>query len=267
VTSGVRWGLSLALAGELAQPAAVAQVAALAEDAGWDGVFVWDHLWNRTGAPFADPWITLAAVALATERVRIGTLVTPLPRRRVQVVAQQATTLDRLSGGRLTLGLGLGTDGYGEFSAFAEPLTDDGMRAAELERAIAALLPALSGASPPGADPRWVTEPGVQRPRGPVWVAGRPGTPAGPRRAMRFGLEGVALVGAAIWRADHVSEALDAARVQPGALDVVLVGGAHPDADELAAAGATWVVPEIPPGESAEVALTVARRGPPIRGG
>ena len=106
----LKWGLSLSLAGELAQPAVVTEVATAAENAGWDGLFVWDHLWNRTGEPFADPWVTLAAVATATQRVRIGPLVTPLPRRRPQVVAQQAATLDRLSGGRLTLGVGLGHD-------------------------------------------------------------------------------------------------------------------------------------------------------------
>ena len=62
----VRWGLSLSLSEELADPRVVSEVAVAAEHAGWDGVFVWDHLWNRTFEPFADPWVTLAAVAAAT---------------------------------------------------------------------------------------------------------------------------------------------------------------------------------------------------------
>ena len=203
----MQWGLSIALAGELAEPAVVAGLAADAEAEGWDGVFVWDHLWNRTGEPFADPWITLAAVALSTERVRIGTMVTPLPRRRPQVVAQQATTLDRLSNGRFTLGLGLGVDSYGEFSVFDEPMTDDRLRAAALDRGIELLLPALAGEPVPRAGDRWTTRRGVQEPRPPIWVASRLGTRAGPRRAKRHKLEGVALVGAEHWRPDDVRHA------------------------------------------------------------
>jgi alkanesulfonate monooxygenase SsuD/methylene tetrahydromethanopterin reductase-like flavin-dependent oxidoreductase (luciferase family) len=118
---GVRWGLSISLSGELADPGLLAVVAVTGERAGWDGVFVWDHLWNRTSAPFADPFVTLAAIAVATERVVIGTMVAALPRRRPQLVAQATTSLDRLSGGRMVLGLGLGVDSYGEYSVFGEP--------------------------------------------------------------------------------------------------------------------------------------------------
>ncbi len=261
----VQWGLSIALAGELAEPATVARLAAEAEAAGWDGIFVWDHLWNRTGAPFADPWITLAAVALATERVRIGTMITPLPRRRPQVIAQQATTMDRLSRGRFTLGLGLGVDAYGEFSVFNEPMTDDRLRAAELDRGIALLLPALAGETPPGADKRWKVHPGVRQPRLPIWVAGRPGTRAGPRRAARHGLDGIALVAgdADAWSPTNVTEALANADSAPGEIDIVLVGGGHPDPAALAAAGATWLMPEILPEASLDDARDLARGGPP----
>jgi alkanesulfonate monooxygenase SsuD/methylene tetrahydromethanopterin reductase-like flavin-dependent oxidoreductase (luciferase family) len=267
VTS-LRWGLSLALGGELAEPAIVADVAGIAEAAGWQGVFVWDHLWHRNGAPFADPWVTAAAIALATERIRIGPLVLALPRRRHQLVAQQATTLDRLSQGRLTLGLGLGHDDYGEYSAFREPLTDDRSRAAELDRGIEILLAALAGAPVPQAGNRWTTVPGVQRPRCPIWIAGRPGSRAGPRRAVRHGLEGVALVGGGEWNTEHVTDVLAAAQVEPGALDIVLVGGHHADPTALAAAGATWAVIEVMPGSSAETARAIARQAPPgPRGG
>lgn len=256
----MRWGLSLSLAGELADPAVIADIAAVADSAGWDGVFVWDHLWNRTLEPFADPWVTLAAVAVATKDVRLGPLVTPLPRRRPQVVAQQATTLDRLSGGRVILGLGLGHDHYGEYSAFAEPLTDDRTRAAALDVGIELLLPALAGQPVPQAGGRWTTAAGAQRPRCPIWIAGRADRSAGPRRAVRHGLDGVALVGGGDWTPLHVTETLAAAGREPGELDVVLVGGEHPDPTELAEAGATWCVVEVMPGASAADAHRLADR-------
>jgi len=256
----MHWGMSLSLAGELADPSTIADIAVSAEGAGWDGVFVWDHLWNRTLEPFADPWITLAAVAMATERVRLGPLVTPLPRRRPQVVAQQATTLDRLSAGRLILGLGLGHDGYGEYSAFGEPLTDDRARADALDAGIELLLPALAGESVPQAEGRWTTVAGVQRPRCPIWIAGRPDRVAGPRRAVRHGLDGIALVGAGDWKPQHVADTLAAAGPRPSPFEVVLVGGTHPDPDALGEAGATWCVAEVMPGVTAADAQRIAAR-------
>ncbi len=85
--NGLRWGLSLSLGGELAEPTVVADIAVAAESGGFDGVFVWDHLWHRDGSPFADPFVTLAAIACATTTIVLGPLVTPLPRRRPHVVA------------------------------------------------------------------------------------------------------------------------------------------------------------------------------------
>jgi alkanesulfonate monooxygenase SsuD/methylene tetrahydromethanopterin reductase-like flavin-dependent oxidoreductase (luciferase family) len=88
----------------------VADWAACAEGAGWDGFFLWDHLFAfAPGAvDVVDPWVALAAAACATSTIRLGTLVTPLPRRRPVKLARETTTLDRLSGGRLTLGVGIG---------------------------------------------------------------------------------------------------------------------------------------------------------------
>ena len=160
----------------------VAEVAATAEGAGWDGIFVWDHLWNRTFAPFADPFVTVAAVAVATERVLIGTLVVALPRRRPQLVAQAATSLDRLSAGRMVLGVGLGVDSYGEYSAFDEPVTDDRGRGAALDAGITLLAPMLAGDAVPGVGGRLTTQPGVQRPRVPIWIAGGLGSVPGRER-------------------------------------------------------------------------------------
>lgn len=254
--------MSLSLAGELAEPALVADIAASAEAAGWDGVFVWDHLWHRTGEPFADPWVTLAAVAAATHRVRLGPLVTPLPRRRPQVVAQQAATLDRLSRGRLTLAFGLGSDHYGEYSAFGEPLTDARLRAEQLDAGLELLLSALTGEPVTSAGDRRTTITCVQRPRCPIWVAGRSGRSAGSRRAVRHGLEGIALVGREEWTPQDIAEALAAGSFAPGAIDVALVGGTHPDPEALAAAGATWAVPEVLPGTSGAEAVRRASTQP-----
>jgi alkanesulfonate monooxygenase SsuD/methylene tetrahydromethanopterin reductase-like flavin-dependent oxidoreductase (luciferase family) len=258
----MRWGLSISLSGELADPRAVARVAATAEQAGWDGVFVWDHLWNRTLAPFADPFVTLAAIATATERVLIGTMVAALPRRRPQLVAQATTSLDRLSGGRMVLGLGLGVDSYGEYSLFEESATDDRSRAAALDTGIGVLTQMLAGGPVDAAAGRVTTATGVQQPRVPIWVAGRAALTAGPRRVRRHGLEGLALVDADVWTPEHVATALDAGDLTAGQLDVALVGGTHPDPDALAAAGATWCFPEILPGATVTDALALAATPP-----
>ncbi|MDQ3470478.1 MAG: LLM class flavin-dependent oxidoreductase, partial [Actinomycetota bacterium] len=186
--NGLRWGLSLSLGGELAEPTVVADIAVAAESGGFDGVFVWDHLWHRDGSPFADPFVTLAAIACATTTIVLGPLVTPLPRRRPHVVAQQATTLDRLSGGRLVLGLGLGHDRYGEYSAVGDPDGDDDRaRAARLDEGIEFLLPALTGDEVAAAGGRRTTVAARRRPRVPIWVAGSVAFSAGPRRALRHG--------------------------------------------------------------------------------
>lgn len=258
----VRWGLSISLSGDLADPGLLADVARAAEQAGWDGVFVWDHLWNRTMIPFADPFVTLAAIAMVTERVVIGTMVTALPRRRPQLVAQSTTSLDRVSRGRMVLGLGLGVDSYGEYSVFDEPAVDDRARAATLDAGIGLLVQMLAGEPVAGAGGRVTTPAGVQQPRVPIWIAGRAGLGAGPRRVRRHGLEGLALVDADVWTPQHVTAALRAGDLAVGEIDVALVGGTHPDSDALSAAGATWCVQEILPGATAVAALATAASQP-----
>jgi alkanesulfonate monooxygenase SsuD/methylene tetrahydromethanopterin reductase-like flavin-dependent oxidoreductase (luciferase family) len=258
----VRWGLSISLSADLADPRLLAEVAVAAEQAGWDGVFVWDHLWNRTLVPFADPFVTLAAIAVATRRVVIGTMVTALPRRRPQLVAQSTTSVDRLSSGRMVLGLGLGVDSYGEYSVFDEPAVDDRARAAALDAGIGLLEQMLTGEPVARAAGRVTTAAGVQLPRVPMWIAGRAGLSAGPRRVRRHGLEGLALVGADAWTPQHVTSALSAGDLTAGEIDVALVGGAHPDAEALSAVGATWCFPEILPGATAADALAMAATPP-----
>jgi alkanesulfonate monooxygenase SsuD/methylene tetrahydromethanopterin reductase-like flavin-dependent oxidoreductase (luciferase family) len=145
--TGLRSALWLPIFDELADSAVVARLAAEAEEAGWHGVFVWDHLrWRAPVRQVADPWITLAAVATATEHLRLGPMVTPLPAAGRPRVARETATLDRLSGGRLTLGVGLGSDRFGsELSKTGEQL-DDRLRGQMLDEALEILTAAWSGA-------------------------------------------------------------------------------------------------------------------------
>ena len=104
----VRHAVAVTGFGSYAAAGVVATIASTAEASGWDGLFIWDHLGWVEGIPCGDPWISMTAAAAVTSRLRLGFDVTPLPRRRPQVVATAATALDRFSDGRLTLGVGLG---------------------------------------------------------------------------------------------------------------------------------------------------------------
>lgn len=113
-------GIFLAPFAELASPRRVAELAATAEQAGWDGFFLWDHMLASSGMAVAEAWTTMAAMAMTTTTISLGPMVTPLARRRPWVLARQIATLDQLSGGRLVMGIGLGDDGWREFSAFGD---------------------------------------------------------------------------------------------------------------------------------------------------
>ena len=149
--------------GELSDPRAVADLAVRAEERGWDGFFVWDHIAYRAPVrSVADPWVTLAAVACATSRVKIGAMVTPLSRRRVHKLARETATLDLLSGGRLIFGAGLGSTRNNELEPFGE-VTDARERARLLDQGLEDLAGYWAGTFEPAP---------AQRPRPPVWIAG-----------------------------------------------------------------------------------------------
>ena len=139
----MRVGIYLPLFEDFADPRRAADLAAAAEEAGWDGVFVWDHL---LAAPMAvgEAWTTLAAIAVATSKIRIGAMVTPLARRRPWTLARQIAAVDRLSGGRLVAGVGLGDDGWHEFSSFGEA-TEPKERGLLLDESLEILQGLLSG--------------------------------------------------------------------------------------------------------------------------
>ena len=165
--------------GDFADPRAVARVATAAEEAGWDGLFVWDHLVHgfHGNRPFADPWMLLTAAALSTSRLRLGTLVTPVARRRPQALARQVATLDALTGGRVTLGVGLGgpiDDEYGRFGDTTDPV----VLAARLDEGLSLLQSFWSGSAVHHEGPHYTVRDvtllpaTVQQPRVPIWVAG-----------------------------------------------------------------------------------------------
>ena len=114
----MRFAIALPIFGQYCDPRLLGELARDAENAGWDGCFIWDHIHVGNSEPVADPWIALATIALATERIRIGPMVTPLYRRYPWKLARESVSIDHLSGGRLILGVGLGGDWFGEISTF-----------------------------------------------------------------------------------------------------------------------------------------------------
>jgi len=166
--------------------ATAAQLAATAEEAGWDGFFVWEPVWG------VDAWIALTAAAMRTSRIRLGTMLTPLPRRRPWDLAGQAATLDNLSGGRVVLSVGLGATHEG-WTAF-EPDPGRKVRAELLDEGLD-VLAGLWGGQPFAYEGRhhtvrptgfMVPAPPVQKPRIPVWVVGGWPAPRSMRRVARW---------------------------------------------------------------------------------
>ena len=184
----MRYGVVMANLGDYADPRVGVRLAQAAEAAGWEAFFVWDHLGFVRGVPSGDPWVILSAVAASTTRLRLGPAITPLARRRPQVVANALAALDLLSGGRVVFGAGLGGVPE-EFTAFGDP-GDARERAAMLDEGLVVLDRLLSGEAVTHHGPHYAVE-GVslaprplQRPRIPIWVGGE-GAPA-LRRAARW---------------------------------------------------------------------------------
>ncbi|MBO0871600.1 MAG: LLM class flavin-dependent oxidoreductase, partial [Micromonosporaceae bacterium] len=176
----MRFSVNLPNFGDFADARTVASVAAAAEAAGWDALFVWDHVVHskqlRRGQPFGDPWMLLTAAALATTRIRLGTLVTPVARRRPEVLARQVATLDAVSGGRVIFAAGLGApieDEYGSFGDTTEPA----VLAQRLDEGLDLLARYWSGERVEHEGKHYrvrdvqLLPATVQRPRPPVWIA------------------------------------------------------------------------------------------------
>jgi len=274
----MRFAVDVAPLGDLADPATIVRLGRAAEASGWDGLSVWDSTGVSMGTVAPDPFLVLGAVAAVTERLRLILSVVALPRRRTQLVAQSAATLDRISGGRLVLGVGAGGD-PGDFEAFGEdaPLAD---RVARMDAALTALDPWLRGEpahlQAGGADVVMAPRP-VQVPRPPIWLGGmRPGAL---RRAARWdGWVAIAtsedgssmsLSPAAFGEMVEGLQGERAALDRPAApFDVAVFGFSDPGGPDLvrsyADRGATWWLESLSPMRgSIDTLLAIVEHGPP----
>lgn len=243
----MRHGLFVAPFGPLADPRLVARLAGRAEEAGWDGFFLWDHVFYVGVDELADPWVTLAAVAGATERLVLGPMVTPLARRRMPKLARETVTLDRLSGGRLVFGVGLGSDRTGEFDRPGEE-PDARKRAIALDEGLATLSDLWAGATIP------------------IWVGSVGLSPAPLRRAARWD----GWVPVAVDSPDQFAEGVATIEALRAGTDVgdrpyqfAIAPAAGHEPGEWARAGATWLLTSFGSQPDAGEVAAVIGAGPP----
>ena len=192
------YGLALPTGGECGDPRFLVALAERAEAAGWDGIFLEDYVVYQGDptAPTCDVWAALSAIAVRTERVRLGTAVTPIARRRPWNVARQAAAVDQLSGGRMILGVGLGDTGEAilqdaSFSRFGEEI-DARRRGRMLDEALEIVAGLWTGEPFSFRGEHYTVDevtflpPPVQRPRIPIWIGGGYPNPRPTRRAARW---------------------------------------------------------------------------------
>ncbi len=262
----MRYGVSAPNFGAFGDPKILIDLAETAEGAGWDGFFLWDHIQvGRWAGPVVDPWICLAAVAATTRSIRLGPMVTPLPRRRPAKLARETVTLDHLSEGRLTLGVGIGWPPEIDFGNFGDA-AENRTRSRQLDEGLEVLTRLWSGEKVDHAgahyrvrDARFLPTP-LQQPRIPIWVGGMwPHKPAFRRAARWDGVfpftvgEDYEFVSATPEDVADVVAYTSEHRDSDEPFDVA-VGGAHRTEDVAAfrEAGATWWMegigwPERPP--------------------
>ena len=278
----MRFAINLPAFNALSDIRALAELAHEAEENGWDGFFLWDHLQTEPNGPTADPWVALTAIAMRTKRIRFGALVTPLPRRRPWKFARETATLDQLSGGRLVVGVGIGSDHWREYSAFGEPM-EDKTHGAMLDEALDVVTGLWSG-EPFNYEGRYYTVHDAhflptpkQQPHIPIWVAAVWPHKTPLRRAARW--DGVFPIH---WddspmQPDEVREMATYIRAQRAAsgatspFDIVLAGGmgnlSRDEAVEAlrgyAEAGVTWWQEGFLQGDQIEDVRACIQQGPP----
>lgn len=262
----------------------MAELAHEAEDAGWDGFFIWDHIGGDPGQPLpmADPWVTLTAVAMATSRIKLAPIVTPLPRRRPWKVARESVTLDHLSQGRLILGVGIGGDSYfKEYSSYGEA-PEDALHGAMMDEGLDVLARLWSGETVSYSgqhyqlhDALFLPTP-LQQPRIPIWIAGVWPAKKPFRRAARW--DGVCPLkhGDQLMQPDDIRQMLAYIRqfrTNDEPFDVLATGNSsgtdrQQDLDMIrpySSAGATWWQESFAGSDAAELEAvrTRIRQGPP----
>ncbi len=244
---------------QFADPRVLADLARDAEQAGWDGFFIWDHMILGCSDQVLDPWVGLAAVAMVTTRMRIGTMVTPIPRRRPWKLARETATLDRLSNGRVTLGVGTGGGGA-EWDNLGEA-TSPKARGEMLDEALQVLTGLWSGETFSFEGKYYQVKnarflPTPVQPRIPIWVGGFWPNKAPMRRAARY--DGVYPL-FNVWQDPQklavFKEAVAFVRAQqPTAqpFDILAIGGTRSSTDvepvrAYQEAGATWWMEAVDP--------------------
>jgi len=286
----MRYSVNVPNFGEFAAPDVFADVARRVEEAGWDALLVWDHVVEQKDLrrEIADPWILLTAAALATRRIRLGTAITPVARRRPAKLAREVATLDRLTGGRMVLGAGLGAPVIDEYASFGDT-TDTRVLAERLDESLHALDLLWSAESVTYRgnqitldDVVFLPAP-VQRPRVPIWVGGFWPNKAPMRRAARWDGAIPAMAGVEVARPPQVNEVrelvlfLRRCRAENGLADKsfdIVIGGMSPTGPAaghdvigpLADLGVTWWDERMPWGDDLERTEPILRRiehGPP----
>jgi alkanesulfonate monooxygenase SsuD/methylene tetrahydromethanopterin reductase-like flavin-dependent oxidoreductase (luciferase family) len=257
----MRYALSIPNFGDWADPRTMVGLARDAEAAGWEGFFIWDHIrFSATPLPVHDPWVLLAAMATVTDRIRIGPMVTPLPRRHPWKRAPGAGSVDHPSGGGLIRGVGIGEPIDIEFEAFGLP-GDKKVRAEMLDEGLAILAGLWSGEefSFTGthyhlAPMRFLPRP-VQQPRIPIIVAGYWPNKGPIRRAARWdGMNALFPNPTEDWEGKFTSLVAELHELRadaPGAPPFEIFDGGHtPGGDDPTVAarlGATWWVESLNP--------------------
>jgi alkanesulfonate monooxygenase SsuD/methylene tetrahydromethanopterin reductase-like flavin-dependent oxidoreductase (luciferase family) len=275
----MRYGLFLPNFGPFGDARCLAELAARAEAAGWDGFFIWDHILFSASDhyPMVDPWVALAAVATATERVRLGALLTPLSRRRPWKVARETVSLDHLSRGRLVFGASLGYPPDADFQLFGE-VWQARDRARLLDEGLEVLTRLWSGqeirfeGEQYQIGPVTFRPPPLQQPRIPVWVAGWWPHKRPYQRAARW--DGV-VPERTDWKLPTVSDVaaltsyIATYRQSADPFDVVVNGhdcwGHEPEMPDYVEAGLTWWLERIDPDRafSERQACALIDQGPP----
>ncbi len=281
----MKYGINLPNFGWFGDIDTLVEIAIEAEESGWDGFFLWDHMLvfkqEEMVLPFADPWIALTAIACNTKKIRLGPLITPIPRRRPWKVAREAVSLDHVSKGRLVLGLAIGAPPDVEFDYFGEE-SDSRIRAEMLEEGLDIITGLWSGEpySHQGThyqlkEMTFFPKP-KQEPRIPIWIGGGVPHKTPFKRAARY--DGVAPVHSK-WpepvTPQLLEEVLEIIKTERGNLkdyDVVICGAttgtdSNKDRETVESwvhAGATWFQEDIN-GMRAEIDVLRERirAGPP----
>lgn len=232
-----------------------ANFASDAEKTGWDGFFVWEPVWG------VDAWISLTAAAMRTDRIRLGTLLSPISRMRPWKLASETATLDNLSGGRVILSVGLGAIDTG-FEDFGEE-TDRKTRAELMDEGLEILNGLWRGQPFNYTGKHYAVketdfqppDPPSQQPRIPIWVVGAWPRMKSMRRVLRYdGLLPAVMDARGKWRETtpnairEMKSYIDSYRTINTPFDIIMEGETPGDDREESAAivrvwenaGVTW---------------------------